>query len=89
VSLGHIKETVTVIVQGMGSALCKILCLILIPSSVIVTLVGTALTAQFPLVTSTAPEMVHAIKTAHANAIPVGLAWIVQFLIVSTTAARR
>jgi hypothetical protein len=74
VSLGRIRVTVTAIVQDMDSALFRILCLILIPSNVSVTSIGMALTAQFHHVTSSAPEMVHAIKTVRVNVILVGLA---------------
>ena len=49
---------VTITVQGTGNALFRILFLILIPSSVIVTLVGTALTVLFHHVISIVPEMV-------------------------------
>jgi hypothetical protein len=49
---------VTIIVQGTGAALFRILFLILIPSNVIVTLVGTAQTVLFHHVISIVPEMV-------------------------------
>ena len=74
VSLGLIRVTVTVIVRGMDNALFRILCLILTPLSACVTSIGMALTARFHRVTSSAPEMVHVIKTVLANVILVGLA---------------